>query len=76
LFSHTSLIALTATPIPRTLANVCLWILDCSIIDELPPWPNPVNTTLSIGSIADKEVIDRVKSGCEKQASVLGLYTD
>lgn len=60
---HPHQLALTATPIPRSLAMVAYGDLDCSIIDELPPGRQPVTTTL-IDSARREAVIRRVGAAC------------
>ena len=60
---HPHQLALTATPIPRSLAMVAYGDLDCSIIDELPPGREPVTTTL-IDSARREAVIRRVGAAC------------
>lgn len=54
---------MTATPIPRTLSMVAYADLDCSIIDELPPGRQAVNTAL-IDNQRRSQVIDRVRQAC------------
>lgn len=58
-------LALTATPIPRSLAMVAYGDLDCSIIDELPPGRQPVTTTL-IDHARREAVIRRVGVACSE----------
>ncbi len=60
---HPHQLALTATPIPRSLAMVTYGDLDCSVIDELPPGRTPVTTTL-IDSDRREAVIQRVGAAC------------
>ena len=62
---HPHQLALTATPIPRSLAMVAYGDLDCSVIDELPPGRQPVTTTLIDHSRRDA-VIRRVGAACEE----------
>ena len=60
---HPHQLALTATPIPRSLAMVAYGDLDCSIIDELPPGRQPVTTTLMDHTRRDA-VMRRVGGAC------------
>ncbi len=62
---HPHQLALTATPIPRSLAMVAYGDLDCSVIDELPPGRQPVTTTLIDHSRRDA-IIRRVGAACEE----------
>ncbi|MDG2461310.1 MAG: ATP-dependent DNA helicase RecG [Luminiphilus sp.] len=62
---HPHQLALTATPIPRSLAMVAYGDLDCSVIDELPPGRQPVMTTLIEHSRRDA-VIRRVGVACRE----------
>ncbi len=55
---------MTATPIPRTLAMTVYADLDISIIDELPPGRQPVNTVVIPTSKRD-DVITRIKQACD-----------
>ncbi|HEY8569153.1 ATP-dependent DNA helicase RecG [Microbulbifer sp.] len=52
---------MTATPIPRTLAMSAFADLDCSVIDELPPGRQPINT-VAISSERRYDVMERVQS--------------
>ena len=62
---HPHQLALTATPIPRSLAMVAYGDLDCSVIDELPPGRQPVTTTLMDHTRRDA-VIKRVGAACRE----------
>ena len=57
-------LVMTATPIPRTLSMVAYADLDCSIIDELPPGRQPVETVL-IDNSRREQIVDRVSKACE-----------
>lgn len=57
-------LVMTATPIPRTLTMAAYADLDCSVIDELPPGRQAVNTVLIADQRRD-EVIERVRVACE-----------
>jgi len=56
-------LAMSATPIPRTLAMSYYADLDVSVIDELPPGRTPVLTKLVSDSRRD-EVVARVRDAC------------
>lgn len=54
---------MTATPIPRTLAMSAYADLDTSVIDELPPGRQPIET-LAIADSRREEVVERVRKAC------------
>ena len=54
---------MTATPIPRTLAMTAYADLDVSVIDELPPGRQPVETVV-VPDRRRPEVVERVRAAC------------
>jgi ATP-dependent DNA helicase RecG len=56
-------LVMTATPIPRTLAMAAYADLDTSVIDELPPGRQPVQT-VALPDSRREEVIERVRAAC------------
>ena len=54
---------MTATPIPRTLAQSLYADLDVSVIDELPPGRKPVETAV-VPASRRAEVVRRVHTAC------------
>lgn len=56
-------LAMSATPIPRTLAMSYYADLDVSVIDELPPGRSPVLTKL-VNAARRDEIIDKVRGLC------------
>lgn len=54
---------MTATPIPRTLAQSLNADLDVSVIDELPPGRQPVETVV-VPATRRAEVVQRVHAAC------------
>ena len=60
---------MTATPIPRTLAQTSYSDLDISIIDELPKGRKPI-TTVVVPDSKKELIISRIKNICEKGQQV------
>lgn len=58
-------LVMTATPIPRTLAQTAYADLDVSIIDELPPGRSPVETVV-ISEQRRDEVVARTHKACRE----------
>ncbi|HSR63739.1 MAG TPA: ATP-dependent DNA helicase RecG [Gammaproteobacteria bacterium] len=65
---------MTATPIPRTLAMTIYADLDISVIDELPPGRQPVNTVV-ISTDRREDVIERIKQACAEGRQVYWVCT-
>ena len=56
-------LVLSATPIPRTLAQTLYADLDVSQIDELPPGRTPVQT-VAVANARRQEVFERIGAAC------------
>ncbi|MDE2148636.1 MAG: ATP-dependent DNA helicase RecG [Gammaproteobacteria bacterium] len=54
---------MSATPIPRTLAQTLYADLDVSVIDELPPGRRPV-VTVALSNQRRSEVLERIGAAC------------
>jgi ATP-dependent DNA helicase RecG len=57
-------LVMTATPIPRTLAMAAYADLDSSVIDELPPGRQAVQT-VAVPDSRRTEIVERVRAACE-----------
>jgi ATP-dependent DNA helicase RecG len=57
-------LAMSATPIPRTLAMSYYADLDVSVLDELPPGRTPIVTKL-VSSARRDEIFERVRTLCQ-----------
>jgi ATP-dependent DNA helicase RecG len=62
---HPHQLIMTATPIPRTLAQTAYADLDLSIIDEMPPGRKLVGTSV-ISDLKRAQVIQRIRHACQQ----------
>ena len=67
-------LVMSATPIPRTLAQTLYADLDISVIDELPPGRTPI-TTAVIGHSRRDEVLARIGAACREGRQVYWVCT-
>ncbi len=65
---------MTATPIPRTLAMTAYADLETSIIDELPPGRQPVETAV-MPDTKRAEIINGVRNACKQGRQVYWVCT-
>ncbi len=65
---------MTATPIPRTLAMTAYADLDCSVIDELPPGRQPVETVVVQENRRD-QVVQRIRAACSQKQQAYWVCT-
>ena len=65
---------MTATPIPRTLAMTAYADLDTSIIDELPPGRQPVETAV-MSNAKREQIIQSVRKACTEGRQVYWVCT-
>ena len=68
--NNPDVLVMTATPIPRTLALILYGDLDISIIDELPPGRQPIDTIAVTKDKRDKAYNSLVRSEVEKGRQV------
>ncbi len=61
--NHPHQLIMTATPIPRTLTMTVYADLDTSVIDQLPPGREPVETVV-VPDSRREEVIERLRTAC------------
>ncbi|MDF1628235.1 MAG: ATP-dependent DNA helicase RecG [Alcanivoracaceae bacterium] len=67
-------LVLTATPIPRTLAMSVYGDLDTSVIDELPPGRQAIDTVV-ISESRRPQVIERIRNACMAGAQAYWVCT-
>ncbi|MEW6167979.1 MAG: ATP-dependent DNA helicase RecG [Pseudomonadota bacterium] len=67
-------LVMSATPIPRTLAQTLYADLDVSVIDELPPGRTPV-TTVVISAEKRAQVLARIAQACRQGRQVYWVCT-
>ncbi|NKF22199.1 ATP-dependent DNA helicase RecG [Solimonas sp. C16B3] len=65
---------MSATPIPRTLAQTVYADLDISVIDELPPGRTPIQTVV-LSNEKRSDVLARIGDACRQQRQVYWVCT-
>jgi ATP-dependent DNA helicase RecG len=70
---NTSLLMMSATPIPRTLALTVFGDMDVSVIKDKPPGRKPITTHLAKES-NEKKVYDFIKKELDKKRQVYFVY--
>lgn len=68
------MLIMTATPIPRTLAQTAYANLDISVIDELPPGRQEIST-LVISNDKMPQIAQRIKANCQQGAQAYWVCT-
>jgi ATP-dependent DNA helicase RecG len=68
------MLIMTATPIPRTLAQTAYANLDISVIDELPPGRQEIST-LVISNDKMPHIAERIKANCQQGAQAYWVCT-
>jgi ATP-dependent DNA helicase RecG len=68
------MLIMTATPIPRTLAQTAYANLDISVIDELPPGRQHIST-LVISNSKMPQIAARIKANCQQGAQAYWVCT-
>lgn len=67
-------LTMTATPIPRTLAQTIYADMDYSVIDELPPGRKPI-TTVVVPDKKKADIINRIRILCEQNSQIYWVCT-
>jgi len=67
-------LVMTATPIPRTLAMTAYADLSCSIIDQLPPGRQKIETVI-IPQLRRDDIIERIHLSCKQGKQVYWICT-
>ena len=68
------MLIMTATPIPRTLAQTAYANLDISVIDELPPGRQEIST-LVISNDKMSQIAERIRANCRQGAQAYWVCT-
>jgi len=71
---HAHQLIMTATPIPRTLAMTAYAGLETSVIDELPPGRQPVQT-VTVSNERRHEVVSRIAAACADGRQIYWVCT-
>jgi len=67
-------LVMTATPIPRTLSMTLYADMDVSVIDELPPGRQPIDTRV-VGEARRDEIIARIADACSRGCQTYWVCT-
>ena len=62
---------MTATPIPRTLTMALYADMNVSVIDEMPPGRQPIDT-VAVGDARRPEIVARIAKACAQGSRPIG----